>query len=57
MPNPFKTFIEKFFALRLKYKNDGNALLDNAVKLILNSCYGKTVQKDIDTKESFTSVE
>ncbi len=57
MENPFKTFIEKFFALRLKYKKDGNTLLDNAVKLILNSCYGKTVQKDIDTRESFTTLE
>ena len=53
--NPFKEFITKFFDLRLKAKKDGDELLADNIKLILNSVYGKTVQKDIDTKEHFTT--
>jgi len=35
--------------LRLKYKAEGNDVGDRLVKLLLNSLYGKTVQKDILT--------
>lgn len=41
--NPFNKFIDTFFELRKVYKKEGKDLLQNVVKLILNSCYGKTV--------------
>ena len=55
--SPFQDFVNKYFNLRQKYKNEGKKTLDLACKLILNSCYGKTVQKDILTKVKFTTQE
>ncbi|MBM2819831.1 MAG: Type polymerase [Nitrosarchaeum sp.] len=40
---PFKEFIEKQYEKRLKLKKEGNQL-ERAIKIILNSIYGKTVQ-------------
>ena len=45
--SPFRKVIEKFFALRKKYKDDGNDLMQILVKLFLNSFYGVQIQKDI----------
>ena len=53
--NPFRDFITLFFELRKEYKKQGNDILDSMCKLILNSCYGKTVQKDIDSVERIVS--
>ena len=43
--NPFKSFVEDFYDLRMQYKknNDGRQIL---VKLVLNSLYGKFAQRD-----------
>jgi hypothetical protein len=45
--SPFRSYIENLFALRKKYKEEGNKVGDELIKLLLNSLYGKTVQKDI----------
>ena len=46
--SPFRTFVQKLFELRKKYKVEKNKVGDDMVKLLLNALYGKTVQKDID---------
>ena len=38
--SPFRKVIEKLFALRQKYKDDKNDLMQGLVKLIMNSLYG-----------------
>src|SRR5438093_9557145 len=45
--SPFRSFILKLFDLRLKYKAAKNEVGDNLIKLLMNSLYGKTVQRDI----------
>jgi DNA polymerase type B, organellar and viral len=40
---PFRNFIEEYYALRLKYKKEGN-VLEVVLKLALNSLYGKSAQ-------------
>ena len=47
--SPFEEFIKMLYELRLKYKNEGNKSYDEVVKLIMNSLYGKTIQKDVTT--------
>ena len=44
--------VKKLFELRLKYKKEGNPLQE-VIKLILNSIYGKTILKPIETKTRF----
>ena len=39
--------IRRIFNMRLKYKAEGNPL-EQLYKLIMNSCYGKTIQRPID---------
>ena len=46
--SPFKKGIEKFFALRQKYKDEGNNLKQDLIKLIMNSLYGVQLRRDID---------
>ena len=41
--------VQKLFELRLKYKKEDNPLQE-VIKLILNSIYGKTILKPIDSK-------
>jgi len=48
--SPFRNYIEKLFNLRKRYKTEGNTVGDELIKLLMNSLYGKTVQKDITTK-------
>ena len=51
--SPFRKVIEKLFAVRQKYKDKGNDLMQNLVKLIMNSLYGVQIRKDIN--ESYKS--
>ena len=46
--SPFRKVIEKLFALRQKYKGEGNDLIQNLVKLRMNSLYGVQIRKDIN---------
>ena len=48
--NPYKEFVTRLFALRKKYKEEKNKVRDTIVKLLLNSLYGKMIQKDMNTK-------
>ena len=45
--SPFRKDIEKLFALRQKYKDEHNDLMQGLVKLIMNSLYGVQIRKDI----------
>ena len=44
MCHPFKEYVEDLYALRKKYKADGNKM-EQVVKLLMNSLYGKFGQK------------
>ena len=45
--SPFRK-VEKLFALRKKYKDEKNDLMQGLVKLIMNSLYGVQIRKDIN---------
>ena len=45
---PFRKVIEKLFALRQKYKDEHDDLMQKLVKLIMTSLYGVQIRKDID---------
>ena len=47
--NKINIFIEKLFDLRLKYKKEKNPL-QNTIKLLLNSIYGKSILKAITSE-------
>ena len=53
--SPFRKVIEKLFALRQKYKDEGNDLMQELVKLIMNSFYGVQIRKDINESNSCKS--
>jgi hypothetical protein len=46
--NKINEFVKKLFDLRLKYKETGNPL-QNTIKLVMNSIYGKSIMKNINT--------
>ena len=46
--SPFRNVIEKLIALRQKYKDEHNDLMQRLVKLFMNSLYGVQIRKDID---------
>ena len=46
--SPFRKVIEKLFALRQKYKDEHNDLMQRLFELIMNSLYGVQIRKDID---------
>ena len=46
--SPFRDFIKNLFDLRLKYKSEGQDILQEMVKLIMNSIYGQTIRRDIE---------
>ena len=46
----FRKVIDKLFALRQKYKDEGNEVMQLLVKLLLNSLYGENIRKDIEEK-------
>ena len=45
--NPFEEVIDKLFALRQKYKDEGNEVIQLLVKLIMNALYGEFLRNDI----------
>ena len=51
-----RNVIQKLFELRLKYKKEDNPL-QQVIKLILNSIYGKTILKPIEHKHVFIKNE
>ena len=53
--SPFRKVIEKLFALRQKYKDEKNDLMQRLVKLIMNSLYGVQIRKDINESYSCKS--
>ena len=48
--SPFRKVIDELFALRQKYKDEGNEVMQLLVKLIKNSLYGEQIRKDIEEK-------
>ena len=44
--SPFRKVIEKLIALRQKYKDEKNDLMQVLVKLIMNSLYGVQIRRD-----------
>ena len=46
--SPFRKVIEKLFAVRQKYKDEKNDLMQELVKLIMNSLYGVHIRRDIN---------
>ena len=48
--SPFKKVIEKLFALRQKYKDENNDVMQLLVKLLMNSLDGEQIRKDIEEK-------
>ena len=53
--SPFRKVIEKLFALKQKYKDEKNDLMQGLVKLIMNSLYGVQIRKDINESYSCNS--
>ena len=48
--SPFREVIDKLFALRQKYKDENNDVMQLLVKLLRNSLYGENIRKDIEEK-------
>ena len=46
--SPFRKVIQKLIALRQKYEDEHNDLMQSSVKLIMNSLFGVQIRKDID---------
>ena len=46
--SPFRKVIEKLFASTKKYKDEGNVLMQNLVKSIMNSLYGIQIRRDMN---------
>ena len=45
--SPSKEVFEKLFALRQKYKDEGNDLMQGLVKIIMNGLFGVQIRRDI----------
>ena len=45
--SPFRKVIENLFALRQKYKDEKNDLMQGLIKLIMNNLYGVQIRRDI----------
>ena len=43
--SPFEKIIDELFALRKKYKDEGNDVMQLSVKLIMNALYGEFLRK------------
>ena len=48
--SPFRKVIDKLFALRQKYEDEGNDVMQLLVKLLMNSSYGENIRKGIEEK-------
>ena len=46
--SPDRKVIEKLFALKQKYKDEGNDLMQRLIKLSMNSLYGAQIRKEIN---------
>ena len=46
--SPFRKVMEKLFAVREKYKDEKNDLMQGLVKLIMNSLYGVQIHRNIN---------
>ena len=46
--SPPENVIEKVFASRQKYKEEGNDLVQGLVELIMNSLFGTQIRRDIN---------
>ena len=53
--SPFRKVIEKLFALRQKYKDEKNDLMQGLVKLIMNSLNGVQIRRDINESYYYKS--
>ena len=53
--SPFRKVIDKLFALRSKYNDEGFVVLQLLVKLLMTSLYGEQICKDIQEKFAFKS--
>lgn len=51
----FKKWVDEVYAMRLTYKNEGNASFEEFTKVILNSLYGKWGQRSGEFKEVGTA--
>ena len=49
----FKNLVEKYYTLRKQYDAEGKEALGAVIKLILNSAYGKLIQRVIDSEKEF----
>ena len=45
--SPFKKLLYEIFALRQKYKDEGNDVMQLLVKLIMNALYGEFLRREI----------
>ena len=52
--SPIRQIIEKLFASRQKYTDEENDLMQELIKLIMNSLYGAQIRKDLN--ESFCRI-
>ena len=48
--SPFREVIDKLFAVRQKYKDEGNDIMQILAKLLKNSLYGGNIRKDSEEK-------
>ena len=48
--SPFRKVIDKYFASRQKYKDEGNDVVHLLVKLLMNSLYRENIRKYIEEK-------
>ena len=48
--SPFRKYNDKLFAMRQKYKDENDNVIQLLVKLIMNSLYGEQIRKDIEEK-------
>ena len=52
----FSKEIKRIYDLRVQYKKQGNPLQE-VLKLLMNSCYGKTIQKEIKTDFKYKKIK
>ena len=48
--SPLRKVIDKIFALRQKYKDENNDVMQLLVKLLMNSLFGENIRKDLEEK-------
>ena len=53
--SPFRKVFDKLIALRQKYKDENNDVMQLLVKFQFNACYGEDIRKDIDEKSACKS--